>query len=481
MARLFALLSLLPLVVGSVVSRSATDTCRDIGNRISGASEVIYPIQILRYQDDQKHWFLSSGDQAACVVEVGSPEDVSVVLRAVGASRTPFAVMSGGHSSNPGFSSTRGVHISLKRFDQVDLSADGKVVTLGFGQGWTDVYTALENTGVNIVGGRVPGPGVGGFTLGGGYSWKTNQYGLTQDTVKAFHVVLPNGTITTASNTQNKDLFFALKGGLNRFGIVTSAEFYTHPQVPKVWGGLRLVASVDVPKLINATRRFSDENTDPKAQIITTLDGNLLGVSGMLLLSYDGPEKPAIFNLFDGLLTVLDNTGQKTFKELIYSFPSYLAVNVRGRFATFSTTKLTARFLEALRAEAAALGQESALHSGTTVSIDIEPFADFGQHATETAYPHADSLFPLDLYFAWANPAEDDWWNARIRQLVATLKQVARDEGIYQDDFPDYSNYALPDTTAVKLYGAQNAARLAAIRDQIDPDRVMELAGGFQI
>lgn len=73
----------------------------------------------------------------------------------------------------------------------------------------------------------------------------------------------------------------------------------------------------------------------------------------MLLLSYDGPEKPAIFNLFDGLLTILDNTGQKTFKELINSFPSYLAVNVRGRFATFSTTKLTARFLEALRADAA--------------------------------------------------------------------------------------------------------------------------------
>lgn len=78
---------------------------------------------------------------------------------------------SGGHSSNPGFSSTLGVHITLKRLNQVDLSEDKKVVTLGFGQGWADVYDALDGTGVSVVGGRVPGPGVGGFTLGGGYSW----------------------------------------------------------------------------------------------------------------------------------------------------------------------------------------------------------------------------------------------------------------------------------------------------------------------
>jgi hypothetical protein len=77
----------------------------------------------------------------------------------------------------------------------------------------------------------VTGVGVGGFTLGGGYSWLSNQYGqvvsdngieaiiliitctnsLTIDTITAFEVVLPNGTITTATETQNPDLFFGLK------------------------------------------------------------------------------------------------------------------------------------------------------------------------------------------------------------------------------------------------------------------------------
>lgn len=76
---------------------------------------------------------------------------------------------------------------------------------------WDDVYTVLEPHNVNIVGGRVSGVGVAGFTLGGGYSWKTNQHGLTLDTVQAFGLVLPNGTVTKVTADSNADLFFGLK------------------------------------------------------------------------------------------------------------------------------------------------------------------------------------------------------------------------------------------------------------------------------
>ena len=72
---------------------------------------------------DAHHWFQSSSEQSACIVQVGAPEDVAAVLRIVARTRTPFAVMSGGHASNPGFSSTRAVHVSLRRLDQVVLKA----------------------------------------------------------------------------------------------------------------------------------------------------------------------------------------------------------------------------------------------------------------------------------------------------------------------------------------------------------------------
>lgn len=103
---------------------------------------------------------------------------------------------------------------------------------------WDDVYAALEPFGVNVLGGRVSGIGVGGFLLGGGeflrnesrasclillvyvpagYSWMSNQFGLAIDNVVAFELVQPNGHIITVTNSSDPELFFGLKGGMNNF------------------------------------------------------------------------------------------------------------------------------------------------------------------------------------------------------------------------------------------------------------------------
>jgi len=118
-------------------------------------------------------------------------------------------------------------------------------------------------------------------------------------------------------------------------------------------GGLRIYPASETDKLLDATERFFYENTDPKASIITTLDGRALGVSVLALFVYDGPEKPAAFDMFDGIPALLDGAGQKTWKGLINSFPSTIVLNARGTFATFSTTELTGRFLNAIKEEAA--------------------------------------------------------------------------------------------------------------------------------
>lgn len=76
----------------------------------------------------------------------------------------------GGHASNPGFSSTAGVQVAMARFNGVTYNSDSQTVDIGTGLIWDDVYSALEPYGVNVVGGRVTGVGVAGFTLGGGKS-----------------------------------------------------------------------------------------------------------------------------------------------------------------------------------------------------------------------------------------------------------------------------------------------------------------------
>jgi FAD/FMN-containing dehydrogenase len=89
-------------------------------------------------------------------------------LGILGDTRTPFAVKGGGHATNPGFSSTPGVQISMTRFNKVTVNNAANTVEVGAGLLWDDVYKALDGTGLNVVGGRVAGVGVAGFILGGG-------------------------------------------------------------------------------------------------------------------------------------------------------------------------------------------------------------------------------------------------------------------------------------------------------------------------
>jgi FAD/FMN-containing dehydrogenase len=133
---------------------------------------------------------------------------------------------------NVGFSSTTGVQIAMSELNDIVLSPDSTTIDIGAGCLWDDVYAALNGTGVNVVGGRVSGVGMAGFTLGGGerqqyiyeksevphiypctigYSWKTNQHGLSADNAVGYQLVLPNGTITNVSADENQDLFFALR------------------------------------------------------------------------------------------------------------------------------------------------------------------------------------------------------------------------------------------------------------------------------
>jgi hypothetical protein len=85
------------------------------------------------------------------------------------------------------------------------------------------------------------------------------------------------------------------------------------------------------------------------------------------------------------------------------------------------------------------------------------------------------------LYCAWGLSIDDEFWINSVKLSIANLKQVAIEEGIFRDSFTAYPNYAMGDTTAEELYGPTNAARLRAIKASIDPDGVMELAGGFSL
>ena len=115
----------------------------------------------------------------------------------------------------PGYSSTTGIHISMSRFQSVTYSEKTQLVSVGAGCLWDQVYTELAPLGRNVVGGAASqGVGVAGWLLGGGYSLKSNRYGLGIDNIVEFEIVLPNGSVLSVTTQEDEDLFNALRVSL---------------------------------------------------------------------------------------------------------------------------------------------------------------------------------------------------------------------------------------------------------------------------
>ncbi|KAL9608862.1 MAG: hypothetical protein Q9167_006327 [Letrouitia subvulpina] len=304
---------------------------------------------------------------------------------------------------------------------------------------------------------------------------------LACDTVQCFTLVLPNGTISKVDSRQ-PDLFFALKGGLNRFGIVTQIKFKLFPEVPKVYGGYQVFPPTSIPALINATSTFSATNTDPKAQVILSFGYLASAPAHVFLTFYDGPIPSPSLAPFKNIPALFSNVSTQSFSSFAKSIPTSDTANTRGAFHTLSTTGYTLRFIEAVYNETTFYGALSAQHSGVFINYDIEPFLrTYGQKTTDSAYPHAKSPLPLNLYFTWTLPTEDAFWRGKMQQSVDLLTAVAKREGIWDPELTAYPNYALSTYSGNQLYGTANAARLRKVKAAVDPQGVMDLTGGFKL
>ncbi|PPQ80764.1 hypothetical protein CVT26_015285 [Gymnopilus dilepis] len=505
-----AFLSVLPrLALGSIISDVTglllpNAVCAQIAGAVSGATDVYYPGDP-DYIIATYHWASSSSQLSACAVVPGTAADVGIILQIVAANKTPFAVKGGGHASNPGFSSTSGVHISMIRFSEVTYDPNSQTAVIGSGLIWDDVYAALAPFNVNVVGGRVSGVGVGGFTLGGGYSWLTNQYGLTVDTVTAFELVKPDGQVVTVTEASDPNLFFGLKGGGNNFGIVTRFTLRTFPQ-GQVWGGLITFTENQIPSVATATANFGGNVNDPKASIITTYNF-VLGQPGISqLIFYDGPTPPSgIFDEFLAIPYFTKDISTRSFLSLVQSSPANFTANNRAIFNTASVLQYTPELLDVVLNEtvvrqtlscliAAAShvpshykfwGARLSLQSGVFISYDVEPFLAniYTHNAQTTAFPPVRTLglLPFNIYFAWALEAFDDQFHSAAKASAAQVANAAIALGqTAANGAPVYPNYAIYDTPLENLYGG-NLPALRSLKTAVDPGNVMGLAGGFKL
>jgi FAD/FMN-containing dehydrogenase len=213
----------------SLYQPTAADTCSQV--KELSASQIINRFSLEYTSQNLNYWSTGCGAlKPSCMLYPKNAQEVSTIVQILNENNETFAIKSGGHNPNAGFSSIQGGPlISTKELNEVTFDPASMTVRVGPGNDWQDVHKALEGTNVTVVGGRIGEVGVGGYVLGGGLSFLSTQYGWAANNIVSFEVVLANSSIVTASNSSNADLYKALKGGGNNYGIVTAYEMVAHP------------------------------------------------------------------------------------------------------------------------------------------------------------------------------------------------------------------------------------------------------------
>ncbi len=231
------------------------------------------------YDDTRALFNVMIDKRPAVIARCATPDDVGDALALARAERYDVAVRAGGHSVAGMSTNDGGLVVDVRPMKEISIDATARRARVGAGVIWGEFDRAAQEHGLAVTGGRVSTTGVAGFTLGGGSGWLERAQGLACDNLRSVELVTADGRAVTASATENPDLFWGLHGGGGNFGVATAFEFDVHPVGPEVIAGLMLFpgdAALDV------TRRYRDVAFDAPDE---------LG-SGIVMLT--GPPEPFV-------------------------------------------------------------------------------------------------------------------------------------------------------------------------------------------
>ncbi|KAI4159782.1 MAG: hypothetical protein LQ342_006293 [Letrouitia transgressa] len=189
------------------------------------------------YATKIKRWADTAEKEAAAILLANSTADISSTLLFAQEHNIDFAICGGGHSTSGSSSSEGGIVIDLSLMRQVTVDPSVMTITAQGGCLWVDVDEAAGKYGLATVGGTVNHTGIGGLTLGGGYGWLSGYHGLAIDNLLSVRMVLADGSLVTASDAENPDLFWAVRGAGQSFGVTVEFTYRAHEQKDPVWAG----------------------------------------------------------------------------------------------------------------------------------------------------------------------------------------------------------------------------------------------------
>src|SRR5256712_1278040 len=322
---------------------------------------------------------------------------------------------------------------------------------------------ATQQHGLATTAGNVSHTGVAGLTLGGGMGWLARQYGLSCDSVVAFEMVTADGEVVRASQTENADLYWGLRGGGGNFGVVTEFEFRLH----EVGTDARITElSFPIEAAGSVLRTWRDLSAEAPRQATFTAglpsDQNVVSV-GFVSVGHPvaGQQVPS--------MKALGRPLTKRVVELSYVDLQRIDDTPQGHALR---RYWKGHYLHELSDDAidALLQSRREPPGGGLPSIGLQAYGGAIAEVPEqdTAFAFRDTAFEYVAASRWTEPAEDDRRIALARRTAAALDPFAR--GQYVNTLSDEGAEGVR-----RAYPPDKLARLTALKDKYDPENVFHL------
>lgn len=223
--------------------------------------ELLLP-QNARYEQARRVWNGSIDKRPALIAACVGASDVMRAVNFARANKLLTAVRAGGHSTSGKSTCDGGIMIDLSpmRGVRVDPKVQTAYLEPGTLLGQLDRESAAF--GLATTAGTVSNTGAAGLTLGGGFGRLCSRFGLACDNLRAADVITSDGTLVHASETENPELLWGLRGGGGNFGVVTSLHYRLHKMDPMIIGGVLSWRFEHAREVLNFYAQFAPTKPD---------------------------------------------------------------------------------------------------------------------------------------------------------------------------------------------------------------------------
>jgi FAD/FMN-containing dehydrogenase len=451
------------------ISKATTETLK---KKVKG--QIVLPTDP-NYDEVREIWNAMIDRRPALIVRCAEASDVVHALSFARRNGLEISIRGGGHNIAGNALCENGVMIDLSTMRRVRVDAGKKRAYVEPGAILADFDEAAQSQGLATPVGINSTTGIAGLTLGGGFGWLTRRYGLTVDNLVSAEVVTADGRRIRASEGENADLFWAIRGGGGNFAVVTEFEFQLHRVGPEILAGLIVFPFDQAKQVLTHYREFVESAPEElnvwavmrKAPPLPFLPAEVHGKEVVVLATFYLGNAAQGRKLIEPLLRFGtphgEYIGTQPYTQWQKAFDPLLTPGARNYWKSHNFTELSDGALNSMIEFAGKLPSPQC-----EIFIGLIAGAANRVPPDAMAYRHRDAKFVLNVHGRWDKRTDDERCIAWARAFFQASAPYAS-AGAYVNFMTEEES----DRVAA-AYGA-NYDRLAEIKKCYDPDNLFHL------